>query len=180
MKSFKEGWSISRPPLIDDSNYAYWKAKMTEFLRSIDTKTWKGVSMGWTEPTVTNNNVATMKRDADLTREEDEAALANNKALNAIFKLINKCTVAKVAWKTLEMAYAGTHRVRMSRLQQLTTRCETLRMEDDESIASYNNKIKDIANEFFSLGETTSNEKLVRKILRTLHKKFAHKVKAIE
>ncbi|GAA0171800.1 hypothetical protein LIER_25752 [Lithospermum erythrorhizon] len=53
-------------------------------------------------------------------------------------------------------------------------------MEDDESIASYNNKIKDIANKFFSLGETMSNEKLVRKILRIIYEKFAHNVTDIE
>ncbi|GAA0158550.1 hypothetical protein LIER_15543 [Lithospermum erythrorhizon] len=68
MESFKEGGSISRPPLLDGSNYGYWKAKMTAFL-------------------------------------QDEAALANHKALNAIFnavdinifKLINTRNVAKVA-----------------------------------------------------------------------------------
>ncbi|GAA0159951.1 hypothetical protein LIER_16616 [Lithospermum erythrorhizon] len=84
------------------------------------------MTTGWTTPTVTNNNVATVKPAADYTREEDEVALANNKALNVIFnvvdvnvfKMINMCIVAKVAWKTLEMAYEGTEKVRMSRLQQ--------------------------------------------------------------
>ncbi|GAA0144846.1 hypothetical protein LIER_05183 [Lithospermum erythrorhizon] len=161
---------------------------MTVFLRPIDIKTWKAVSTGWTAPTVTNNNVVTVKLEADWTGEVDEVALANTKALNVIFnvvdinlfKLINTCIAAKVAWKTLKTAYEGTHKVRMSRLQHLTTRFETLRTDDDESIASYNNKTKDIANESFSLGENMSNEKLVRKILRTFPKKFSHKVTAIE
>ncbi|GAA0187234.1 hypothetical protein LIER_34522 [Lithospermum erythrorhizon] len=48
MEGFKEGGSISRPPLFDGSNYAYWKTKMTAFLRSIDSKTWKAVRAGWT------------------------------------------------------------------------------------------------------------------------------------
>ncbi|GAA0169309.1 hypothetical protein LIER_23827 [Lithospermum erythrorhizon] len=188
MEGFKEEASISRPPLLDDSNYAYWKAKMTAFLRSIDSKTSKSVKAGWTAPTVTNNNVVTVKPVEEWTREEDEVVLANDKALNAIFnvvdinvfKLINTCTVAKTAWETLETAYEGTQKVRMSRLQQLTTRFETLRMEDDETIVSYNNNIKDITNESFSLGEVMSNEKLVRKVLRTHPNKFAHKVTAIE
>ncbi|GAA0168018.1 hypothetical protein LIER_22835 [Lithospermum erythrorhizon] len=57
----------------------------------------------WTAPTVTNNNVGTVKPEAEYTREEHEAPLANDKALNAIFsvvdisafKLINTCTMAK-------------------------------------------------------------------------------------
>ncbi|GAA0167549.1 hypothetical protein LIER_40401 [Lithospermum erythrorhizon] len=111
-----------------------------------------------------------------------------SKALNVIFcavdvevfKLISSCTVAKEAWEILEIAYEETQKVRMSRLQQLTTRWETLRMEEDETIATYNSKIKDIANESFALGERRSNEKLVRKVLRTLPKRFAHKVTTIE
>ncbi|GAA0154002.1 hypothetical protein LIER_12106 [Lithospermum erythrorhizon] len=98
---------------------------MTAFLRSIDTKIWKAVSIGWTAPTVTNNNVVIVKPKANWTGEEDGAALANHKALDAIFnvvdinvfKLINMCTMAKVAWETLETAYEGTQKVRMSTLQ---------------------------------------------------------------
>ncbi|GAA0149838.1 hypothetical protein LIER_08917 [Lithospermum erythrorhizon] len=74
------------------------------------------VSTGWTAPTVTKDNVVTVKPEADWTGEKDEAALANNKALNVIFnamdinvfKLINVCTVEKVAWETLETAYEET------------------------------------------------------------------------
>ncbi|GAA0141469.1 hypothetical protein LIER_02606 [Lithospermum erythrorhizon] len=130
MKGFKEGGSITRTPLLDGSNYAYSKVKMTAFLRSIDSKTWKSVKAGWTTPTVTNNNVVTVKPGEKWTREEDEATLANDKAFNDIlyvvdinvFKLINTCIVAKTAWDTLETAYEKTQKVRMSRLQQLTTR----------------------------------------------------------
>ncbi|GAA0150057.1 hypothetical protein LIER_09081 [Lithospermum erythrorhizon] len=53
-------------------------------------------------------------------------------------------------------------------------------MEEDESIAIYNNKLKDMANESFLLGEPMSNERLIRKVLKTLPKKFAPKVTAIE
>ncbi|GAA0184765.1 hypothetical protein LIER_32053 [Lithospermum erythrorhizon] len=68
----------------------------------------------------------------------------------------------------------------MSKIQQLTTKFEALSMKKDESISSYNNKIKDIANEFFSLGEPMTEDKLVRKVLRTLPLKFESKVTTIE
>jgi len=53
-------------------------------------------------------------------------------------------------------------------------------MLDDESIHDYHLNILDIANAFDSLGEKISDEKLVRKILRSLPKRFDMKVIAIE
>ncbi|MDD0213341.1 hypothetical protein PSY81_23325, partial [Shigella flexneri] len=44
----------------------------------------------------------------------------------------------------------------------------------------FNARLCDIANEAFALGEKFSDEKLVRKTLRSLPKRFAYKVTAIE
>lgn len=68
----------------------------------------------------------------------------------------------------------------MSRLQLLTTKFENLRMMEDETITEFNSRICDISNEFFALGEKMSEEKLVRKVLRSLPKRFIYKVTAIE
>jgi len=43
----KEGGFVNRPPLLDGSNYDYWKSRMIAFLKSIDSKTWKAVLRGW-------------------------------------------------------------------------------------------------------------------------------------
>src|ERR1044072_578280 len=143
----KEGGSINRPPLLDGTNYDYWKARMTTFLRDIDNKTWKAIVKGWSPPvkTATEESSATakptFKEEADWSKEEDEEALANSKALNAIFngvdknmfRLINTCTVAKEAREILRTAHEGTSRVRMSRLQMLTTQFETLRMNEEQN-----------------------------------------------
>jgi hypothetical protein len=53
-------------------------------------------------------------------------------------------------------------------------------MLEDESIQDYHLNILDIGNSIESLGEKISNEKLVRKILRYLPKRFDMKVTAIE
>ena len=121
----KEGGSVNRPPVLDGTNYDYWKARMTTFLRSIDIKTWKAIVKGWTPPVNKKNDESTfvttidLKDEEDWTKEEDEEALANSKALNAIFngvdknmfRLINTCTVAKDAWDILKTAHEGTPRV---------------------------------------------------------------------
>jgi len=51
---------------------------------------------------------------------------------------------------------------------------------EDENIHDYYLNILDISNFFDSLGEKISDEKLVRKILRSLPKRFDMKVTAIE
>ena len=97
-----------------------------------------------------------------------------------IFRLVNNCEVAKDAWNILKTTHEGTSRVKMSRLQLLTTKFENLRMKEDENIHEFHMSILEIANASGALREKMTNEKLVRKILRSLPKRFAMKVTAIE
>jgi len=48
----KEGGFVNRPPLLDGTNYDYWKSRMSVYLKSIDRKTWKAVLRGWERPVV--------------------------------------------------------------------------------------------------------------------------------
>ncbi|KAI3463689.1 hypothetical protein Pfo_020352 [Paulownia fortunei] len=118
-------------------------------------------------------------------KEEDEKiANYNSKALNAIFsavdvnqfKLIATCESVKEAWEILQTAYEGTAAVRMSKLQILALRFEDLRIEESETIATFNAKLCGIANEAQALGKKYSDCKLVRKALRSLPERFAYKL----
>jgi len=134
------------------------------------------------------NMTAVLKPEEEWTVAEDKLALGNSKALNALFngvdknmfRLIKQCIVAKDAWEILKTAHEGTAKVKSAKLQLLTTKFQNLRMMEDESIQDYHLNILDIANAFDSLGEGISDEKLVRKILRSLPKRFDMKVTAIE
>ena len=46
----KEGGPVNRPPILDGSNYEYWKARMVAFLKALDSRTWKAVIKGWEHP----------------------------------------------------------------------------------------------------------------------------------
>src|ERR1044072_5227009 len=186
MDSTMVGGSVNRPPILDGTNYDYWKARIVVFLKSTDSKVWKAVVKGWKHHVVASTS--DLKPEEKWTKKEDEEALANNKALNVIFngvdknmfRLIYTCTEAKDAWEILKMTHEGTPRVRMSRLQLLTTKFENLRMIEYESIFDFHMRVCDLANKSFALGEQISEEKLVRKILRSLPKKFDMKVTVIE
>lgn len=94
--------------------------------------------------------------------------------------MIKQCTIAKDAWVIIKTAHEGTFKVKMSRLQLLTTQFENLKMKEDENIQDFHMNTLDMANSFDSLGEKMSDEKLVRKILRSLPKRFDMKVTTIE
>ena len=53
-------------------------------------------------------------------------------------------------------------------------------MEEDESFDEFYAKLKDIVNSAFNLGETIPEPKIMRKVLRSLLKRFHAKIIAIE
>ena len=53
-------------------------------------------------------------------------------------------------------------------------------MEEDESFDEFYAKLKDIVNSTFNLGETIPEPKIVRKVLRSLLKRFHAMIRAIE
>ena len=53
-------------------------------------------------------------------------------------------------------------------------------MEEDESFNEFSAKLKDIVNSTFNFRETIPESKIVRKVLRSLLKRFHAKITAIE
>ena len=46
MQLLNEGGSTSRPPLLNGTNYGYWKARLHAFIKSIDEKAWRSILEG--------------------------------------------------------------------------------------------------------------------------------------
>ncbi|XP_057779449.1 uncharacterized protein LOC130998029 [Salvia miltiorrhiza] len=185
MASQKEGGSIVRPPLLDGTNYVYWKHRMASFIRAVDENSWTSVEEGWTSPV---DDEGKQKPRTKWTTKELAASNANQKALNSIqnavsmevFTLISMCATAKETWDVLQNTYEGNSKVKKQRLQQLTSRFEELKMDEHETITMFHGKILAIANESFSLGEMIPKERLVRKVMRSLPERFDYKVTAID
>ena len=106
MNNIREGGSVTRPPLFNGTNYVYWKSKMKAFIKSLDEKAWCTIEVGWSLPTTKDESGEQIpKEEAKWTATEQKLALANNKALYAIFnavdeeqfKLISSCEMAKEA-----------------------------------------------------------------------------------
>ena len=70
----------------------------------------------------------------------------NSKSMNAIFnaasmekfKRISNIEVAHTAWNILQTVHEGTKAVKINKLQQLTSKFESIRMSNDESFDELN------------------------------------------
>ena len=106
-----------------------------------------------------------------------------NAILNAVsmekFKRISNVEVAHTAWNILQSVHEGTKAIKINKLQQLTTKFESIRMFDDESFDEFYAKLNDIVNSAYNLGEIYDQPKIIRKILRSLTEDFRPKATTI-
>jgi len=75
--------------------------------------------------------------------------------------------------------HEGTKVVKINKLQQLTTRFESIRISDDECFDEFYAKLNNIVNLAYNFGEICDQPKIVRKILRSLIEDFRPKVTII-
>ena len=120
-------------PILDGSNYSYWKAIMRILLKSKDECVWLAVVNGWKVPTtstmVENVTNIDIKPSESWITGELESVTWNSKRLNLIqshvtkekFKKIATCDTSKEAWKILKVVYEGTNTVKNSKIQHLTS-----------------------------------------------------------
>ena len=105
---------------------------MTAFLKSIDERVWNFIEYGWEKLTTLVSEWQTFSK---------ETTAFNSKVMNAIFnvvsmekfKKISNVEVAHTAWNILQTVHEGTKVVKINKLQQLTTRFESIRIFDDET-----------------------------------------------
>jgi RNA-binding protein YhbY len=80
----------------------------------------------------------------------------------------------------LETTYEGTKIVNSAKFQMLISKFEEIKMLEDETFNKFYTRISDLRNSMVSLGKNVSNVKLIKKILRSLPKRFKIKVTTIE
>ena len=158
------GHSLVIPPNFDGNNYAYWKVRIKAFLKSIDERVQNSVEYKWEKPTTPVSEWQTSQK---------EAVAFNSKAMNAIFnvvsmeefKRISYVEVSHTAWNILQTMQEGIKVVKINKLQQLTSRFESIRMSDDESFDESYAKHNDIVNSAYNLGEIYDQPKLLGRFL---------------
>ena len=64
--------------------------------------------------------------------------------MNKEFKKISSTETAKEVWTILQTTYERTKAIKDLKLQRLTTSCEEIKMEEDESFDEFYAKLKDL------------------------------------
>ena len=95
------------------------------------------------------------------------------------FKRIFNVEVTYIAWNILQTVHKDTKAVKINKLQQLTTRFESIRMFNDGYFDEFYAKLNDIVNSAYNLGKIYDQPKIVMKILRSLTENFRLKMTAI-
>ena len=147
-------------------------------MESNDERVWNSVEYIWEKLTTPVSEWSTSQK---------KAAAFNSKVMNAIFnvvsteefKRISNIEVAHTAWNILQTVHEGTKVVKINKLQQLTTRFESIRISCDECFDEFYAKLNDIVNFAYNLGEIYDQPKIVRKILRSLIKDFRPRMTVI-
>ncbi|XP_073138462.1 uncharacterized protein [Henckelia pumila] len=181
--------SFLKPPVLDGTNYALWKTRMRFTIKAMDVRAWQSILTGWTPPKILDpEGEYILKPESTWTTEEAQSSSYNAKEINAIFStvdmrmfgLIADCTISKDAWEALQEHCEGTENVRRTRLRFLNTKFENLGLNEDETIADYDKRLREIATKAFALGGPISNESMVNKVLRSLPDGFNEKIWVLE
>ena len=137
------------------------------------------MEIGWTKP---------KEAPTDWDEAKIKVANFNSRALNFLFsavtnekfKKISLTETAMEVWIILQTTYEGTKAIKDLKLQRLTTSFEEIKMVEDELFDEFYDKLKDIVNSAFNLGEQIPEPKIVRKVLKSLPERLHAKITAIE
>jgi len=121
-------------PQFDDTNFGFWKRRMTFYLRSFGPKVCQSVLDGYNDP-------PTLPTDQD----GEKVYIANAKALNSItsgisvleFTKVMNYDSAKEMLDKLIAIYDGDSKAKKAKLQAHRRQFESLKMDDEEDIATF-------------------------------------------
>ena len=135
--------------IFDGTNFSFWKKRMSYYLMSLGPEVWHSILNGYKAP----NGIPT---DPD----ERKAYISNAKALNSItsgitnseFKKVVNCDSTKEIWDKLVSLYDGDTKVKKKKLKTYRRKFKSLKMDDEEYIASYFLRVAEVVNSLKGLG----------------------------
>ncbi|KAH9725303.1 hypothetical protein KPL70_007819 [Citrus sinensis] len=156
--TFREGQSTTRPPYFDGNDYPYWKTRMRIYLQVLDYEIWEIVNDGPFMPLTKNEAGEDIPKPSQEWNEfENRKASLNSKAMNALFCALDKKEFHRVS--SCENANEIWHKL--------------------EVVYEGTNQVKK-SKISRSPRKDFSNSEKVKKIIRSLPKKWRQKRTAIE
>ena len=121
------------------------------------------------------------------TKLEIKKVQVNYKAINTHycalnpteFNRISMCKTAKEIWDKLKVTHKRTSQVKKSKIALLSNQYEMFKMQANESITSWFDRYTTIVNQLNQLGRVISEDKMVKRLLKSLPKSWRSTVVAI-
>nr|GEU67252.1 hypothetical protein [Tanacetum cinerariifolium] len=153
----KEVGTMSTPqfqcPILIPSNYSLWAIR-TQIIFEAN-GLWEII-----EPNE--------KTEADNKKDKNAIAFLYQALPEEQLLQITKYKTVKAIWEALKTRHLEEERVQQARLQTLKSDFEMLQMKEDETIDAFTTKLTTLVNKASSLGHTTEDETLVRKLLNVV------------
>ncbi|KAJ0511350.1 hypothetical protein HanIR_Chr11g0551001 [Helianthus annuus] len=150
-------------PMLTSTNYAVWAMKMKSIFKVY--KVWEVIDPGTT---------------VDENKDSIATALLFQALPEELTLQIGNSDSAKEMWETVKSHNQGADRVKEARLQTLMSEFEALKMKEPSTVADFAGKISGMASRSASLGTVIEEEKLVKRFLHGLPKRFIHMVASLE
>jgi Ran GTPase-activating protein (RanGAP) involved in mRNA processing and transport len=116
-----------------------------------------------------------------------EKKVADKTALYILYQGVDEVGFEKVVeatskeeWEILQTTYNEANRVKQIRLQTLRGEFKMLRMNNTEGVSSYITRVQTVTNQLKRNGESLSEQRVVKKILRSLTDTFENVICAKE
>ncbi|XP_059075439.1 uncharacterized protein LOC131875357 [Cryptomeria japonica] len=172
-----DNYAVIRNSIFDGTNYAFWSIKMEAYLNALGYDVWKSVVDGYSPPSNPPTDQAGKKKSENNAKAKH--ALLCSLADSEFTKVVHFKS-AKEIWNKLKGIYEGDEKVKEAKLQSHRTKFESLKMKEDEDIATYFLCVDEIVNAIRGLGEDIEEKVLVLKLIRSLIMKFDSKISTIE
>ncbi|KAK2979090.1 hypothetical protein RJ640_022572 [Escallonia rubra] len=90
------------------------------------------------------------------------------------------CEIVQEMWKLLEVTHEGTNQVKETKINMLVKQYEAFKMKENESINEMYSRFTLITNGLRLLGKVYPEKEMVKKVLRSLPKRWEAKLTAIQ
>ena len=174
-------------PFFNGQKYYYWKDRMQSFLMGNHFDEWEAIEDGPFVPTYIVDGLTKEKPRCEWTNDDKKMVRVDWKAKSLLFGALSddqlrhvfECETAQQVWNTLRDIHEGTGKVKMQRINSLTIEYERFCMKPGENIDDMQMRFYDLVNHLASLEKRIPNVDLVYKVLRSLSRKWQHKVRTI-
>ncbi|XP_058002282.1 uncharacterized protein LOC131179452 [Hevea brasiliensis] len=161
---------------------------MYYFLKSKGVDLWDVVENGPFTPTKIVDGVHVAKPKGEWSKQEKRRVALNDKTIHVLFCALSRSeynkvcmkSTAKEIWDALVVTHEGIIQVKENKMDSLIYQYELFKMKSDEIISEMYDRFVEIIGRIKSLGKTSTNEELVKKILRSLPKEWLPKVTSLK